>query len=216
MTDGKRALVIGASRSGKSYLAKKKILPGLDRVVIFDPENEYGSEPGVTAVNKAGLLRAFQDKWDKSFKIAYQPNRRELAGVQNPLIRELDQLSWLCLEMADDPATGGKMPSFTVLVDELHMSDPLHKPGGYENFDWLCRTGGKRGISVIGVTQAPADIGTSLRKNLDRVTVFRLSMPTDWKAVREITGHDVHAALADQEKYARFEYIPNERAEVVR
>ena len=179
--DGKRMAVFGMSGSGKSYFVKNMIRD-MDRVVVFDPEEEYGELPGFQEINDyQQLLEVLYDCWDGSFRVAYVPPD----GNEQHALHEVSSL----IERMQRPYKDGKLDKRTTLVvDELNLSFPQPYKPEYDAFARLCSRGRKRGINIIGVAQRPAEIATRFRGNLPRLACFSLSLPNDIDWVIKATG----------------------------
>lgn len=174
--NGYRIAIFGKSGSGKSHYAKKAIKQ-VERLLCFDPEDEYGDLPGFVRIEGIGNLKAHLEKtWPGKFKVAYVPT------VQREE-KELHNVSLLLMAMQEpfkDGKTDGKV---TLLVDELNTSFPLSPRPEHNGFANVCSRGRKRGISVIGISQRPAEVGTRFRGNLDELRCFQLASPLDVDAV---------------------------------
>ena len=118
MTDrsGKRAAIFGKSGSGKTHFAKKNIVPGLDRVLAFDPEEEFADMPGFITVTSLQKLAAHAlDCWEGNFRIAYVPN----PGREEQELSEISRL----VERYQEPFKAGQTNDMvTMVVDELNLS----------------------------------------------------------------------------------------------
>jgi hypothetical protein len=175
---GRRLGIFGMSGSGKSHFAKKMIIAA-DRIICFDPEDEYGSLKGFVRLEGIERLDAYLRKhWRGSFRIAYVP------VVQREEI-ELHNVSMLVMAM-QEPFKDGKFDKkVTLLADELNTAFPLNPKPENNGFANVCSRGRKRGINVIGISQRPAEIAMRFRGNLDELRCFRLATPHDVKAVDE-------------------------------
>ena len=198
MTDrsGVRGAVFGKSRSGKTYFVKTRIVKGMDRVIAFDPEEEFCDMPGFIRIGTLqGFANHMHDCWEGNFRVAYVPgvNREE---------QELSEISRLIERYQEPYKNGLGGEKVTLLVDELNLSFPINPNPRNDGFARLCSRGGKRGINILGITQRPAEVGTRFRGNLDRVAVFELSLANDWKAVEQYVGSDAQERLRDAGKYA--------------
>ena len=192
--DGKRMAIYGRSGSGKSYYAKK-LIAGMDRIVCFDPEDEYGSLKGFMQVSSLDdLLELLSDNWDKNFRVAFVP----AAMREEAQLHEVSQL----LERMQQPYLNHKTDKkVTLLVDELNLSFPLNAKPEYDGFARLCSRGRKRGINIIGITQRPAEVATRFRGNIDRLACFALSVPNDFSVIRGTIGAEAEDKVRGLERY---------------
>ena len=205
---GKRMAIFGKSGSGKSHHAKK-LVADLDRVVAFDPEEEYGELPGFMEVTSLKVLRdTLEDCWDGSFKLAYVPK-----DLQEEV--ELHRVSLLIERLGEAFRIGKHDKKSTLVVDELNLSFPLNPKPACQGFARLCSKGRKRGINLIGITQRPAEVATRFRGNLDRIDCFRLSLPNDWAVVRETMGPDAELMVKKLPQYGRIEWTGDRPKEVL-
>lgn len=202
MTDrsGKRAAIFGKSGSGKTHFAKKNIVTGLDRVLAFDPEEEFADMPGFITVTSLQKLAAHAlDCWEGNFRIAYVPN----PGREEQELSEISRL----VERYQEPFKAGQTNDMvTMVVDELNLSFPLNFRPNNDGFARICSRGRKRGINVIGISQRPAEVATRFRGNLDRIAVFELSLPNDWKAVADYVGIDARERLAEMPQFSHLRW----------
>jgi hypothetical protein len=195
---GKRGAIFGKSGSGKTYFAKNHIVKGMDRVIAFDPEEEFADMRGFVAVSSLQQLADLAlDCWEGNFRIAYlpSPGREE---------QELSEVSRL-IERYQEPYRAGKSnDKVTLVVDELNLSFPLNPKPQNDGFARLCSRGRKRGVNLIGISQRPAEVSTRFRGNLDRMSVFELSLKNDWQAVAQYVGEDAQERLV---KAGRFHHL---------
>lgn len=165
--EGERIGVWGASGSGKSSWVKRRIA-GLTRLVVFDPQDEYGGRNLVSfrPYEADQLSSHIRDHW-ADFRAAYVP----------PAGREAEALSKLCwylVELQDwHKAKGKPFPKITLVAEELNLAFPTHGATLCTGFAEVCSRGRKRHIEVIGVSQRVAEVATRFRDNLTEHVVFR-------------------------------------------
>lgn len=198
---GRRCAIFGKSGSGKSYFAKEMIA-GIDRIICFDPEDEYGSLTGFVRIEGIEKLQAYlKQHWRGAFRVAYVP------VVQREEI-ELHNVSMLVMAM-QAPFKDGKFDrKVTLLADELNTSFPLNPRPENNGFANICSRGRKRGVNLIGISQRPAEVGMRFRGNLDELRCFRLATPHDVKAVDETpmgAGQVGKLLAGDLPEYAHIE-----------
>lgn len=193
-TDGKRMAVFGKSGMGKSQFVRSMI-GSADRVVAFDPGGDYADLPGFQTVSTiAALAEALDDCKFGSFKLAFAPTP----------MREQVQLSSVCLlveAMQHRLGACARGLSALIVADELNNAFPVTPDPSYPGFARACSMGRKLGISVIGVSQRPAEVGTRFRGNLDRLVAFKFSGPHDVKAVMAVTGGEGEAEIRTLSPY---------------
>jgi hypothetical protein len=153
--DGKAIGVAGASRSGKTYHVKQKIIAQHQRVLTFDLRSEYG-DCGLTPVRSLRELNQISRQAGAG--------RYRFVPKGNP-IRAFDYFcqvayDWLHL-----------FPG-TVVADELAQLTTSGKAvDGWGN---LLRLGKHWGAWVVGITQSPTESDKTLWKNADRFVCFRV------------------------------------------
>jgi DNA helicase HerA-like ATPase len=162
--------VMGASGSGKSSYVKelmKRARP--PRLMIFDPDNEWGAF-GTVTTRMSDVLTGFQ-----------------AAGATGP-IRTV-------FVPSPDPATAVKQfdafcriafaaERLTFIVDELKLvTTPSRSPVGW---GMLTGRGRKRGIVIYGMSQRPASIDKDFLSNCSYVRTGRLQYPKDRKAMADV------------------------------
>lgn len=213
--DGVRSGIYGMSGTGKSYFSKQ-LLRSADRVIVFDPEEEYGDEPGfIECTDLKAVFEVMNDCWEGSFKIAFVPPNRVVPPYL-PMDGKMrcSPFEWYLHLLSDAiqkkqaPYKAGKFHKKVLfVVDELNKSFGLHVNENqcYGFFD-LCSRGRKRGIDILGITQRPAEVNTTYRGNLARVAVFPLSLPSDWTAVSPYVGQDAQERLSGAPEFSHLEW----------
>lgn len=195
MSDGgKRMAVFGASGSGKTFFVKG-LIADMDRIVVFDPEEEYGALKGFHEVRSLKALReVLADCWYGSFKLAYVPQPMK----EEP---ELHNVALLIERIGEAYRLGHTDKKLMLVVDELNLSFPLNVKPEHSGFARLCSRGRKRGINIIGISQRPAEIATRFRGNLSRIAAFKQTLPNDWAVIREVIGQDAEKAVRELPEY---------------
>lgn len=196
----KRMAIYGKSGSGKSYYLKS-IIKDMDRVVVFDPEEEYGELPGFTEVDRlSDLLELLRDCWDTSFRVAYVPS----AGREPEDLHKVSQI----IERIGEAYKCGKLDkTMAFAVDELNLSFSLTvNTDKLDGFARLCSRGRKRGIHLIGSTQRPAEVSTRFRGNLDRIAVFQLAQKIDVDAAAKAVGDRLYDMLPQCKEHGHVFY----------
>lgn len=172
--------VIGASGSGKSAYIKGEIRRRKPkRLLIYDPEGEYaafGRQVSKMSEVHSILLQA---QGGKGFKVVFCPHAdpKKAAAQFNLLCRlafEAGHMLFVAEELAD-------------------VTTPSHAPAGWS---MMTRRGRKRGVSIIGATQRPANIDKNFLGNCSAVRSGRLMYEEDARAVAKVLGVDYRDFLS--------------------
>lgn len=176
-----RHLFIGASGSGKTTLLKHS-LRGMSRVIIFDPEGEYGGMRGYKTVHRADDLLKAVARNLKGFKVRFEPEDA------SRLPQALNQCAEACMVIQEPHLNKSSAPTLQLIVDEMAVSFPLQgKASDRRFFNDICLRGRRRHITVIGAAQGMAQIGTEFRRNLSTVKVLRQQGKADFQAAMDAT-----------------------------
>ncbi len=141
---GEHYMIIGSTGSGKTYFAKKVLLPPWPRVLVIDTENmqfEDYKELKTTADKVISKLPK-----DKAFRFRYVPEiewKEELEVISQDLL-----------------LTGRNM---VIYIDEVTDFSDAHVIG--PEFSALVRKARKRDISVFAGTQRPQGVNKWLFSN---------------------------------------------------
>ena len=149
--------VCGSSGSGKSAWVKQQ-LKGRARVIVWDVDEEYVKEKGFVAVRDRGKLIELLLKRKKG-RFAYVP--KSLADFD---LWSKAAFAWgNCTAIAEETAD---------------VTTPAKAPEGW---GMLIRRGRKRGITIIGVTQRPAESDKTIIGNASLIHCGMLKRPQDRK-----------------------------------
>lgn len=166
--------VMGSSGSGKSSYIKAELRRRKPRrLVVYDPDEEYG--PFGRVVSKLGDVLSVmrQAGTDKPFKLVFRPSSDPGAAA-----RQFDALCKLCFH------AGG----VTFVAEELaDVTTPSRAPVGWS---MLSRRGRKRGIVLFGASQRPANIDKNFLGNATRVRCGVLSYEQDANVCGRVLGVD--------------------------
>lgn len=182
--EGIHTLIVGLTRSGKTYFTKK-MLRAYERIIVVDPDDEYSSLPGFhridgergdAALNE--LLELLYDNWDSTFKVAFVPD-------ESCLIEQVHEISKLPMWMGDAFMDGRISDNTAFVVDETADSMPLSMPRAFSGAERVARRGAKRGIDMIGITQSPADTSYKFRKQCKRIVSFQLTDDASQEAIEK-------------------------------
>lgn len=151
-------VVCGGSGSGKSAWVKQQIRRE-GRVCAWDPDDEYSGLPGFVRVSSAlelvGLLRAHPAP--RRLRVAFvalDPKAFDLWGQA--------VFAWgNCVAVAEETAD---------------VTAPSKAPPGWGQ---LVRRGRKRGVSIYGVTQRPAESDKTIMGNRSLIHVGRMERAAD-------------------------------------
>ncbi|MEN8950695.1 helicase HerA domain-containing protein [Planktotalea arctica] len=176
-----RHLFIGASGSGKTTLITHS-LRGMKRVVIFDPEGEYGGMRGYKTVHHADDILEAVARNVSGFKVRYEP------ADASALPEALNSCAEACMIIQASHLNKTNAPTLQLIVDEMAVSFPLRGKTEHRRFfNDICLRGRRRHIQVIGAAQGMAQIGTEFRRNLSTVKVLRQQGKADFQAAIDAT-----------------------------
>lgn len=166
-----RAIVVGATGTGKTTLVRQLLQP-YKSVIVIDSKRTYGGaagEPYYTMVTSPGELRRLRKSVTH---IQYRPDERHLN------VSSYDEVYHWCYRRQD----------IMVCTDEAFL---VHK-GSYAP-DWLraCVTCGRElGIGMITGTQRPRGIDLRLFTEAEVFISFDLRHKDDRKRVAEMAGEE--------------------------
>jgi len=150
-------VVCGSSGSGKSAWTKRQI-KGRARVIVWDIDEEYINEQGFQAVrDKAELIHLLRTR--KKGRFAY-------------VAKSLNEFDFWC-------KAAFAWGNCTAVAEETaDVTTPAKAPEGW---GMLVRRGRKRGITIYGVTQRPAESDKTIIGNATLVHCGFLKRPQDRK-----------------------------------
>lgn len=179
--DARRIGVYGASGSGKSTRVKD-LMRGAERVVVFDPMDEYASHRFARCTSLARVLAGMKRGWAGGFRIAYVPPSNREAEA-------LHKLALLLMQAQAPYRDERDARKIVLVVEELNLSFPVAAlPRDIYGMGELCSRGRHYGIEVIGVTQRLAEVNTRFRGNTSEAYFFRQSDHVDVQAVGRMLG----------------------------
>lgn len=178
--------VFGLRASGKTTWVQR-LLASRRRVLVLDPNDEYGCRRGWSRVEGpdealAHLLRVKAPDPSRVYRIACLVEGVEDARAYLRIAWTLRR-SWVVAEEVPEYASPGWAPP------ELRR---------------LLRRGRHRGISVVATAQRPAEAPATLRSLADLIVAFRLAHPLDLEAVRPWLGE--HAEELPRLGVGQFRY----------
>lgn len=187
MTDGIRIFGTGPSGCGKSTVMNQ-IIATASHLIVFD----YLPTRRVTAAGMGLIefdtLKGVSDHvaatyLNGGFRIWYRPPPENQTEALHGLSRYL-----LDLQAEVDPQ-GVNVAPITLAVDEMSEGFPVEKlPNDQRGFYRICKAGRHYRITVIGMTQRPAQVNTEFRGNAEMRYIFRTTEPVDVKAIEETGG----------------------------
>ncbi|WCE31106.1 DUF87 domain-containing protein [Vibrio sp. SCSIO 43137] len=130
--------VIGASGSGKSYQVKQRI-KSFKRVLIWDPDDEYGAMPGIKTTHLASELMDFIASGD---------------GIYRFVPKTMDS-KMLCKCFGFISLAAFVWGKCAFVGEEI--ADVTSASKAASGWGVVLRRGRKRGVTVFAVTQRPAE-----------------------------------------------------------
>lgn len=176
-----RALAVGVTGSGKSYLLRRSFCRKHPRVLHLDFAREARKEArpddivvqGAAATLEALRSAADFDTWDIW---AYFPNPRDAVPVLRALTYSRDLRSATLSEIL-----GGVMVECSELVE-------IAGRGADPAVMGLWRAGRHSGISIAGATQYPRDVRATVRSQSEHVYVFAMTDELSFEWARQNFG----------------------------
>ncbi|WP_342606963.1 ATP-binding protein [Vibrio tritonius] len=198
--NNEHAFVVGMSGSGKSSLAKKRLIKPTDQVAIFDPKREYEGTLCGRAVRIYHSFSRFAQalisgrKTKQGFKIAWQPDLKK--GDTTPAdFDKFCQIVWGC-------GDGLHTKPLKVICEEVaEHSATAGKATGYHGK--LLRLGRSYGIHTVNIFQRGQEVSKTIIDNCQHA--FLMMQKTGASAVylEKMTG--IPAKEIDQ--LAKLEYV---------
>lgn len=164
--------VMGATGSGKSVAIKAELRKRKPRrLIVFDPEEEYGAFG--RRVEKTGEVLDVLQKCgaDKPFRIVFVPHA-------DPARAET-QFELIC-------RAAFHVGNVLLVAEELAaVTKPTKAPVGW---GMATTRGRKRGVSIIGASQRPAQIDKAFLSGCTRVRSGRLLYEDDAQVMAKVLG----------------------------
>jgi hypothetical protein len=167
--DAKIHAVIGASGTGKSSYIKGELLKGYSRLLIWSPlekTDQYAKFCHGVTVDKITELVA-----------AVKAGRKAIVYVPKGTDKQVkDQFGLFCRIVWE-------LEGATVLVEELsRVTMPSWSPPAWKN---LSTAGRHQGLTIIGVSQRPAQIDKDFLGNCTEIRCYRVNYDSDCKAMAD-------------------------------
>ncbi|HET6527340.1 MAG TPA: hypothetical protein VFG39_01180 [Balneolaceae bacterium] len=154
--DGHTTLM-GITRSGKTYAAKKSLAAQSCGVLFFNTQHEQ--MPGFTKADKSNTWEQIKALLDKGQKVAYFP------AFEDELRDK--ELGYLIGKLHD-----GTEKNVIVAVDEVH----LFGKQGQKDMIKVATTGLRFGVKGVWLSQRPANIDNTLMTQSNQFVIFKLNM----------------------------------------
>lgn len=161
--------VIGATGSGKSVYVKNYVLKKSDRRLwIWDYKREYQGYADLITEN---LQSAMLELKKPAFRVAFRPSFDDKIRAR--------QFDLFC-------RAAWHAKNCIVLVEELGMvTTPQRAPAGWK---MITTTGRSEGLSVIGISQRPAQIDKDFFSNCSEIHCGLLNDRNDIKTMANVLG----------------------------
>lgn len=162
--------VIGASGTGKSSYIKAELLKKYKRLLIWSPLEETDDYAGFCGgvVVRGSIRELVAQIKAKAKAIVYVPT-----GDDKEVKRQFDLFCRVVWEVEGS----------TVLVEELsRVTMPSWSPPAWRN---LSTAGRHRGLTLIGVSQRPANIDKDFLGNCTEVRCYRVNYDNDAKVMAD-------------------------------
>jgi len=181
-----KIVIVGASGSGKTYLANQimKSLNGIS-VWVYDPNYQFHSARAMVFHDLDELLKVYDSA--KRGHYILQPSD----GTEHTFRRF--------------NAEAFKRGNLTLIEDEIH--NHLSKQKVLKEFNQVILSGRPRGISVISISSRPASCPNHILSNVKHVFAFKLNLESDVKFLEGYLGEDVWI-LMPPDKRARLKDEP--------
>jgi len=181
-----KIVIVGASGSGKTYLANQ-IMKGLNgiSVWVYDPNFQFHSSRAMVFNDMAELLKVFDSA--KRGHYILQPH-----DGSEETFRRFN-------------AEAFKRGNLVLIEDEIH--NHLSKQKVLKEFNQVILSGRPRGVSVISISSRPASCPNHILSNVKHVFAFKLNLESDVKFLEGYLGNDVWI-LMPPDKRARLKDEP--------
>ncbi len=178
--------IVGTRGTGKSHLARE-INDVYPRSVVFDPTNDWTDGVVVSSFESfAEKLKYLYSINEKTFRLIFRFNpdmdRETRENTFNQALR-------LCFFFKN----------LQVVIDELQLfTSPHYMPEYLKNLLFIGR---HQGISVMGITQRPAQINKSMLSQSAHVFCGQLHERNDLRAISDFINEDVKTLIALPKRY---------------
>jgi len=175
-----KIVIVGASGSGKTYLANQimKSLNGIS-VWVYDPNYQFHSARAMVFHDLDELLKVYDSA--KRGHYILQPSD----GTEHTFRRF--------------NAEAFKRGNLTLIEDEIH--NHLSKQKVLKEFNQVILSGRPRGISVISISSRPASCPNHILSNVKHVFAFKLNLESDIKFLEGYLGEDVWILMPKDKRH---------------
>lgn len=156
-------IIIGQTRTGKSYLARECLIPHTGNLAIIDPKRKF-DYPGVEIFTNADQILRKKPK-----RFIYRPHPDDLTNYEayNKVYRYVYDCG-----------------NFFLYTDEIIAVLRGQTPPHY--FSVCYQMGASEGIIMLSVTQRPSRIPAVMISEAAKIYCFTLNYPADVKKMKDI------------------------------
>ncbi len=173
-------LVMGKRGCGKSFLVKQ-LIKNIRRLFVYDSMGEYTD--GVVVEDMAELRKFWSKVYRGHFRIIYRPTDAESE------FEPICQLIWVCGYM-------------TLVAEEVQTF--CNTRSICKDFKAIVAKGRHRDITLIGVTQRPAEISKLLTSQAKEICIFNTTEPNDLQYFKDSFGSELVEKIGQLQQY---EYV---------
>ena len=172
--------IVGASGSGKSYLANEimKSLHGVS-VWVYDFNFQFHSSKAIVFNDLDKLLEVYDTAKRGHYILQPHDNSEETFKRFN--------------------AEAFKRGNLVLVEDEVHTW--LSKQRVIKEFNQVILSGRPRGISVISISSRPASLPNNVLSNSKHVFAFKLNLESDIKFLEGFLGSDVWILMPKDKRH---------------
>lgn len=181
------AWACGMSGSGKTQLARRKLIKATDQVAIFDPLGDYTGELAGRVVRSYTSLKEFARallqgrKTKQGFKIAWAPTH----DTKDEDFDAFCKIAWAA-------GNGNHPKPLKVICEEVaEHTNTSGKETGY--YGKLLRLGRKYGIHTISLFQRGQEVSKTIIDNCQLAYVLTQKTPKSAHYLETLTGIDAAA-----------------------
>ena len=175
-----KILIVGASGSGKTYLANT-LMKSLNNISVwvYDPNYQFHSSRAMVFHDLDELLKVYDSA--KRGHYILQP----YDGTEHTFRRF--------------NAEAFKRGNLVLIEDEIH--NHLTKMRVLKEFNQVILSGRPRGISVISISSRPASCPNHILSNSKHVFAFKLNLESDVKFLEGYLGEDVWILMPKDKRH---------------
>lgn len=162
---GERALYVGKTGSGKSYLARL-VTRCYSRYIVLDAKGDWRPQADDILVRTLQGLRS-------------PPGPRLVWRPPSPSPEEADRVCWWSWYQGDILVV---IDDINLIIEGSQLSDGLRA---------CITTGRARGVTMVICSQRPYGVPVVVRSESDVYAVFRLQNPNDRRYMAEVIGEEV-------------------------